>query len=1084
MKLRKSTIVLAGIAVLMLAAPMTTWAADYVPRILTGVIKAQSWTDENPRQGIYELTLGEDPQLAQVTEGHDPYLVPLGGAVYQDGMMYGIHFKQEWDPYDQAYTYTIINLAYDMNDWHRVRGQKLGSMYGNLISTCGLTRDPVTGQNFGIFYNFNMNNEVIDTKLATIDFVNTEASGAPRKQIVGKVEGHFVAIAAADNGLLYAVGKDGWLYVVDKVLEEEATLVMTYPLADLGIADISNNPSSMTIDPRTKKMYWSYVSNAQKSFLYEIEDYQSLAPKARRLMQVPDNAWLVNMFIAPMTADDDAPAAVSGLTADFTGELTRGTVAFTMPTTTYGGDMLSGALTYTVYADGEQVATGEAQAGEQVTKQVTVNSPGKEVELRVTATNSVGEGVESHITRYIGRDKPLPVSNLRLNYNNDTEYARLTWEEPTHGVRGIGLTPANLSYLVVRQPDGVVVADGLKLPAFGEKLSKTDELKSYYYEVVVQNGTQLSDTARSNNIVVGQALVPPFFEDFTTQQGFDRFTVVDANTDGVKPQYSDWRNTWVRFHKVYTYSGTVSDHAMINNYNQADDYLLTPPLQLEKGGSYELRLTAKKGYSDKRYDQKMRVLVGPAGEDLADYVVVKDTFDIDDVNLMEFMANVDITADGIYQLALHCVSNANSGELYVDELHLAASLAASAPAAVENLTAQADKDGYLRATVTFNAPTKTLHGDELTAISHIDGIDTEGHVLGTLLNPVPGSRCTLELEGLTNGINTYYVLAYAGEDAGAKTAFELFAGQDYPTEPTNILLADDGKEAVLSWEAPAEGLNGLKLNPDLLTFNLYTINDDGYPALLQKDIRSPHHTGVATNTGEQQLLYYALDAQNSAGYSELVATNSLVVGEPYQLPYHDGFDGQNRQFVWIEGEYADWNIGRVTISADGDGYAMAFEPNRADYGIYNLGKLSLKGAARPTLTFSYYAIPTQGVATLAVTADVSQTGKPDVLCQIDYGKETKEGWKTVEVDLSKYIDSNYVILGFAMVSLRDNAEPVTIVFDDLHIVADSQSGIEAPHSIAATDSPRHCYDLQGRRIADGKMNKGIYICGDRKAFKK
>ena len=175
MKLRKSTIVLAGIAMLMLAAPMTTWAADYVPRILTGVIKAQSWTDENPRQGIYELTLGEDPQLAQVTEGHDPYLVPLGGAVYQDGMMYGIHFKQEWDPYDQAYTYTIINLAYDMNDWHRVRGQKLGSMYGNLISTCGLTRDPVTGQNFGIFYNFNMNYEVIDTKLATIDFVNTEA---------------------------------------------------------------------------------------------------------------------------------------------------------------------------------------------------------------------------------------------------------------------------------------------------------------------------------------------------------------------------------------------------------------------------------------------------------------------------------------------------------------------------------------------------------------------------------------------------------------------------------------------------------------------------------------------------------------------------------------------------------------------------------------------------------------------------------------------------------------------------------------------------------------------------------------------
>lgn len=1077
MKLRKSTILLAGIAVLMLAAPMKTWAADYVPRILTGVIKAQSWTDDNPKQGIYELKLGEEPQLTQVTEGHDPYLVPLGGAVYQDGMMYGIHFKQEWDPYDQAYTYTIINLAYDMNDWHRVRGQKLSSMYGNLISSCGMTHDPVTGLNFGIFYNFNMSYEVINTKLATIDFVNTEASGAPKKSIVGVVDGHFVAIAAADNGLLYAVGKDGWLYVVDKVLEEEATTVATYPLADLGIADISNNPSSMTIDPRTKKMYWSYVSNAQKSYLYEIEGYNTLSPKAVRLMQVPDNAWLVNMYIAPMAADDQAPAAVTGLTADFAGELTRGTVSFAMPTTTYGGDPLSGELSYTIYADGEQVATGTATAGQQVDKQVTVNSPGKEVELRVIAANSAGEGAESHITRYIGRDKPLPVTNLRLSYNNDTEFARLTWEEPTQGVRGIELTPANLAYTVVRQPDSVVVADGLKLPAFGEKLSKTDELKSYYYEVVVQNGAQLSDIARSNNIVVGQALVPPFDEDFTTQQGFDRFTVIDANNDGEKPKYSDWRNTWVRFHKVYTYSGTVSDHAMINNYNQADDYLLTPPLQLEKGGSYELRLTAKKGYSDKRYDQKMRVLVGPAGEDLADYVVVTDTFDIDDVNLMEFMTNIDITADGIYQIALHCVSNANSGELYVDELHLAASLAASAPAAVENLVAKADANGYLRATVTFNAPTKTMHGDELAAISHIDGIDADGRVLGTIVNPEPGSACTLQMEGLTNGNNTYYVLAYAGSDAGAKTAFELFAGQDYPTEPTNVELADDGKEAVLSWTAPKEGINGLPLNPDLLTYNLYSIDANGYPVLLKSGIRSPYQTGVATNTGEQELLYYAIDAQNSAGYSELTATNSLVVGEPYQLPYHDGFDGQNQQFVWIEGEYADWNIGRVKMSADGDGYAMAFEPNRADYGIYNLGKLSLANAPRPVLTFSYYAIPTQGVATLAVTADVSQTGKPDVLFQADYSKETEEGWKTVDVDLSKYVKNDYVILGFAMVSLRDNAEPVTIIFDDLHIVADKQSGIAG--TTCQPSSSTVCYDLQGRRV-NGQPVKGLYIMGGRK----
>ena len=1047
--------------------------------IIAGVVKADSWTLGNNKEGIYRLEVKEDGQLEQLNADRDVLLAPLGGAVYQDGTMYGIHFKQDWDDYDQAYTYTIYNVAYDMDSWTRTKVQALNSLYGNLISSCGITHDPVTGLNFGIFYNFNMNYEVINRKLATIDFVNTETSGVPKKQIIGIVDTPFAAIAASENGFLYGVGQDGYLYIIDKVLEDEANSVAVYPLGDLGIEDISTNPSSMTFDPNTKKLYWSYVSTNQKSYLYEI-NYAIGQVSATRIMQLPDNAYLVNMYIAPFEAADDAPAAVSNLTASFDGEQTTGIVSFTMPTLSYSDDPLTGELSYTVYADGEAVATGTAQAGAEVAQQTTVVSGGREVVISVAAKNAAGEGPLAKSTVYIGKDTPLPVSNLHLKYNNDSEYMTLTWQEPTEGIHGITLTQRNLEYNVVRQPDGVTVAQGLKLTTFGEKIAKTSELKSYYYDVVAVNGNHESEVTTSNKVIVGQALVPPFDEDFTTQAGFDRFIVVDANNDG---------KTWKRYHKYYSYSGTTVDYAqIIANYQQADnDYLLTPPLQLQNGGRYTLTFTASKGYAAANYDQKLRVLIG-MGDDLADYDVVMDNVDVTDVNLETFTTEIPIMADGIYQIAIHAISNAGSDQLNINEIHLSSSLVATAPDAAQNIVATANADGYLRGVVTFTAPSKNLHGDDLTAISRIIAIDDDDNILGSLDNPTPGAQCTMEINNLKNGTNTYYLVAYNGNDRGAKAPFTLFAGQDYPMQPIGVSLTDNGTEAILTWQAPTKGLNGLTLNPDLLTYNLYSIAADGSPALIKAGIKSPYRTGVPTATGNQQLLYYAIDAENSAGLSELVATNSLVIGQPYTLPYIDVFDKTNQQFVWIEGDYADWNIGLVKISSDGDenGYALAFQPNRADFGNYNLGKLTLNGATQPTLSFDYYAIPASQPATLSVLADTHQNGNADLLTTIDYQKETTEGWKHVTLDLSKYVSEPYIIVKFAMASLKDAENEVVIVFDNVRIEDKTSSAIseQTNEGVNSKVARKGIFRLDGTRVNAGAMTKGIYIIDGRKTVVK
>ena len=78
-------------------------AGEYSPKFLCGVVKADSWTTDNNMEGIYEFDLA-NATLTKLTEGRDVYQAPLGGAVYEDGLMKGIHFKIVWDDFDQAYT--------------------------------------------------------------------------------------------------------------------------------------------------------------------------------------------------------------------------------------------------------------------------------------------------------------------------------------------------------------------------------------------------------------------------------------------------------------------------------------------------------------------------------------------------------------------------------------------------------------------------------------------------------------------------------------------------------------------------------------------------------------------------------------------------------------------------------------------------------------------------------------------------------------------------------------------------------------------------------------------------------------------
>jgi hypothetical protein len=207
-----------------------------------------------------------------------------------------------------------------------------------------------------------------------------------------------------------------------------------------------------------------------------------------------------------------------------------------------------------------------------------------------------------------------------------------------------------------------------------------------------------------------------------------------------------------------------------------------------------------------------------------------------------------------------------------------------------------------------------------------------------------------------------------------------------------------------------------------------------------------------------------------------------VIGAPYSLPYRDGFDGSNQQFVWLEGQYADWNLGVTSdISSDGDGKSLAFIPHRADYAFFNLGKLSLAGVEKPTLSFDYYAIPSTTAATLGVAVDCAPQGNSTTLQQIDFQKETEMKWKQVTIDLSQFKNEPYVIVKFSMVSLMDVTEQVPIVIDHLQIDDETTLAIR---SIPSQNNQEGIYRLDGTRVNKNDLKKGIYIIGGRKTVVK
>ena len=957
-------------------------------REIWGCLRASdTWTTN--KFGFYKFNAKENPSFSSLMlfnydTGVASYIYANAGSRLYNGMLDFVYIDTDYP--DWYFFHYRINT--EEEPWKvEVDREQLSDKALWALETA---TDNATGRVYGQFYNSSM---------SALEFGEIDYNTMTRTTI-SESQHAYVALGVTKDGVMYGVDDEANLYKIS-LTDGTETLVGATGL-QLKVGDATYEQSG-EIDQATGIFYWAAYDSQGKGALYTVD---LTTGKAAKLTDFASNEQITALTLPVPLAEDGAPAAATNLSTNFEGGSLSGTVSFTAPTTTFGGDgSLDGTLDYTITDGTSTLTTGTATPGQTVDAPVSVSKSGQVV-FTVTTSNAVGQSPKAKTAPlYIGFDVPKPVTELALQLDNPTGKTTLTWKASEGGLYGgyIG----TIGYEVTRYPDNVVVAtvsDGSN--TFSETLPK-QSLTKYYYGITPINGDSRGEEALSNAAIYGAALNPPYSETFENENSLDFFTIDDVNADGTS---WIWYENQMKDLKCADYQYTTWDQ------EDGDDWLFTPPVHLKAGVNYDVSF--KLGTWDKYSNERVEVKYGDAAQPEAMYgVIVKDTTYSTDDKMWTVTQTIKVDKDQDVFIGFHALTRGmDSYHLFVDDIKIEEGLSAAVPDSVENLTVVPAPNGEQAAIIKFVASSKNIDGqalDELTKVT----IQRDDQVLAEL-TPKPGEAVEYKDTEAKTGANTYTVTPWNSTGEGRSLSrTSAYVGIDVPGEPQNAVAKDNTTAVRVEWSAPSEvGNHGGYVDVNGLTYSVRALLR-GAPSELEGETQgTSFDIDRNTGEGEQEVVQYSVTAKNSAGESGVVYTDGLVVGKPYDLPFVESVPkGEMTSGLWWARKQGAASFRAVTSeSADGDGGCLGLENvyEEGDVAYIGTGKLNLQAAESPKLVFSHYA---ESGTDHLLTAELQRPdGTAEVLKSIDYGKDQSltGGWKTVVADLSAYRELPYVIIRF------------------------------------------------------------------------
>ena len=389
----------------------------------------------------------------------------------------------------------------------------------------------------------------------------------------------------------------------------------------------------------------------------------------------------------------------------------------------------------------------------------------------------------------------------------------------------------------------------------------------------------------------------------------------------------------------------------------------------------------------------------------------------------------------------------------IDDISITLVGSAFAPYSVENLVVEHDMTGLLKVNFAFNAPSvdyaqRPLEGP-LTVYIYRSG---SAIPLKTFENVEPGQSLEWVDEEPLHGTNSYIIVAENEYGRGKVSEATVFAGVDVPMAVENYWIRgnEDNQKAILTWDAPAEAVNGGVLDGSLQYTIVEYFPDANTPEEQMVIIGTTTETTFIVDrepTSEMQMHYYAVIPSTSAGIGQAVI-DDIVLGQLKEMPFAESFtDGILSTTGWVaDADVASygtiWYImtdDEEMTSQDGDnGFALCYNGNY--YNSYHWSDLvSPKVKVDPTqqYTLSFYVyMGTTSSATVMPTLVVSQSiddNPYEELTTIDVTQGDGE-WVLVELPLTGAELGNFVKVCFrgnmSMVSERIWLDNIRITSED------------------------------------------------------
>ena len=602
------TTLLAAIA-LLVAMPVNAQTEYQLYGHLVGV---------NENNGIYKFTTEATSPLTAVQK--IPYSPDYGIVKVKDRYFF---FVLD----DSGYGVEMYMYIYNANDFTFITRHKVPT---DMVSIgCPIAYDEKTDKVYSVY------KDGSTYKLCTLNLTKHE------RNEVGTLGNNFLAITFNKEGKLYGInsaGRVGEISTADATFTEILSTGMN-PHYQQSAAFPANDNNTM---------YWAATLDDWGGTLgiYKID---LKAKTSTLLREVKHEEEFGCLWVGDKVVAKGAPAASTDLAADFANGKLTGKINFTAPEKTYGGQTLTGDLTYKVLVDGVENMQGSTQAGKATTAEVTTTQGLRD--FAVIVSNAEGDGDKAEIKNiYVGHDTPKQVKNVKLGQGDAADKLTLTWDAATEGMHNGYVDPTEVKYQVRKMPSGEIV-DNAGTSPYTYTVTQEKAEKCFFDVTPYIDDEHKGLPTASNKIMIGKPFEVPYTAGFDTNDEVLLFTtehIGDGNA------YWDWDYDY-KFMKIYSSTAPKND------------WLFTPFIAVEEGSIYKLSFDIRTVGTEK-YEVKYGL--APEAAAMTEQLVEDTEVDTDQfaTRSVEFTAN---KTAAIY-IGFHAnTTDVEKGmNLYIDNIRL------------------------------------------------------------------------------------------------------------------------------------------------------------------------------------------------------------------------------------------------------------------------------------------------------------------------------------------------------------------------------------------------------------------------------